>query len=150
MCFPFYEYDYLFDSTGLSDYWVGSISGGDFDGDGGRYLDWCATNDGEWFWVCLSLLWCCFRWFFFRSPVQSADVRFQSESAENYAGYDVQSAGDLDGDGRDELLISEAIANTDGGSNAGKTYLIWGSSLNGTSPFVLSDADYLFYWGKCQ
>ena len=66
------------------------------------------------------------------------------ESAGDRAGHDVEGGGDLDGDGRGDILIS-AYANDSGGSNAGRTYAIMGISIptEGGS-MTLSMADYSF------
>ena len=45
------------------------------------------------------------------------------ENSEDYAGVSVSSAGDVDGDGLDDLLVG-ASGNDDGGINAGKAYLL--------------------------
>ena len=137
------NYDYRIQGSGFSDYWIGAISGGDFDNDGlgdiligapqitgsgagYAYLFFGANLGGS---VSLS--------------VASADIIFNGETAGDYAGHDVRNAGDIDGDGSDDILIS-AILNSDGASDAGKVYLILGSSLNGVSTFELVDADYSF------
>ena len=52
-----------------------------------------------------------------------ADYSFVGEEASDGAGISVSSAGDVDGDGLDDLLVG-AHGNDDGGSAAGKTYLI--------------------------
>jgi hypothetical protein len=54
-----------------------------------------------------------------------ADCSFVGEDSGNYAGWSVSSAGDVDGDGLDDLLVG-AHHNEDGGVNAGKAYLILG------------------------
>ncbi len=51
--------------------------------------------------------------------------------------------GDVDGDGLADILIG-AFGNGDGGSAAGKSYLILGSSLGSTSILDLSLVDYSF------
>jgi hypothetical protein len=54
-----------------------------------------------------------------------ADAKLEGEAAEDAAGYAVASAGDLDGDGYDDLLIT-APSHDGAGSNAGAAYVIYG------------------------
>ncbi len=68
---------------------------------------------------------------------------FSGENEGDLAGGEVASAGDVDGDGRDDLLIS-GYRNDDGGDKAGKIYLILASSLGAESDISLADADYAF------
>jgi hypothetical protein len=75
--------------------------------------------------------------------LSTADYSFIGENDGDYLGHSLSSAGDVDGDGKDDILIG-ANYNDDGGSNAGKTYLILGSSLGSTSTIDLSTADYSF------
>jgi hypothetical protein len=75
--------------------------------------------------------------------LSNADYSFVGENARDIAGYSVSSAGDVDGDGLDDLLVG-AHLNDDGGDSAGKAYLILGASLSGTSTIDLSNADYSF------
>jgi hypothetical protein len=72
-----------------------------------------------------------------------ADASFVGENAGDLSGYSVASAGDVDGDGLDDLLIG-AYHNDDGGSDAGKTYLFFGSTVASGGPFDLSLADASF------
>jgi hypothetical protein len=72
-----------------------------------------------------------------------ADYSFVGENSDDYAGQHVSSAGDVDGDGLDDILIG-APSNDDGGDMAGKAYLILGSSLGASSEIDLSLADYSF------
>ncbi|MFA6028197.1 MAG: integrin alpha, partial [Patescibacteria group bacterium] len=54
-------------------------------------------------------------------------VKFTGEAATNYAGRVVAAAGDVNGDGYDDILIG-ADGNTEGGENAGATYLVYGQA----------------------
>ncbi len=53
-----------------------------------------------------------------------ADAVFIAEAAEDAVGYSVAGAGDVDGDGFDDLLVG-AVFNDQGGDMAGKSYLIY-------------------------
>jgi hypothetical protein len=55
----------------------------------------------------------------------------------------VASAGDVDGDGKDDVLIG-APYNDDAGVNAGKAYLFLASSIGTGGSYSLGDADYAF------
>ena len=78
-----------------------------------------------------------------RNELCVADYHLVGEAAANVAGWSVASAGDVDADGYDDLLVS-AHWNNDGGSKAGKIYLLLGASLGGASTLDLSTADYAF------
>ena len=71
-----------------------------------------------------------------------ADAAFVGENDGDHAGYSVASAGDVNGDGKADILIG-APGNGDGGANAGKAYLLLGRA---TWPALLglSDADASF------
>jgi hypothetical protein len=55
--------------------------------------------------------------------LSAADASFVGENAGDQSGHSVSSAGDVDGDGLDDLLIG-AWTNYAAGSDAGKTYLL--------------------------
>jgi hypothetical protein len=55
----------------------------------------------------------------------SADARLIGEAATDYAGFSVSGAGDVDGDGFDDLLVG-AFGNDTGGVEAGTAYLVLG------------------------
>ena len=75
--------------------------------------------------------------------LSDADYSFVGENSDDQLGRSVSSAGDVDGDGLDDLLVG-AVGNNDGGESAGKAYLILGSSLGSASDIDLSDTDYSF------
>jgi len=75
--------------------------------------------------------------------LSAADTSFTGENASDYSGYSVASAGDVDGDGLDDLLIG-ARYNDDGGSNAGKTYLVLAASITAGTSISLSQAHAAF------
>jgi len=61
-------------------------------------------------------------------PLSGADAIFLGESDGDNAGFRVSTAGDVDGDGYDDLLIT-AIYNDAGGADAGAAYLFYGGGL---------------------
>ena len=50
------------------------------------------------------------------------------QSANDYSGRSVASAGDVNGDGFDDLIVGADGANAAGGGNAGKSYVVFGTS----------------------
>ncbi len=65
------------------------------------------------------------------------DAKLVGEGGGDWAGMDVSGAGDVDGDGHDDLLVG-AVGNTEGGSNAGAAYVVMGPA---TGTVDLSRAD---------
>jgi hypothetical protein len=74
---------------------------------------------------------------------EDADYVLSGEAGGDYAGTSVSSAGDVDGDGLADILVGAPVENS-GGSVAGATYLVLGSSLGSTVQISLADADYKF------
>lgn len=77
------------------------------------------------------------------NSLSRAEYSFTGESAEDYAGQKVASAGDVDGDGLGDFLVSSA-GNDEAGDRAGKAYLVLGASLDGRRARSLGTADYAF------
>ena len=78
--------------------------------------------------------------------------------ASDYSGYAVSSAGDVNGDGFDDILIGAFGANKTGAVGAGESYVVFGKSqgfaasfdlagLNGSNGFVLTGIDASDYSG---
>ncbi len=64
---------------------------------------------------------------------------------EDYTGGAVSSAGDVDNDGQDDILVGGPYY--DGGQDGpvyGRAYLVLGASLGSTTEIDLTDADYFF------
>ena len=70
-------------------------------------------------------------------------MEFLGEDSYDRSGYSVSSAGDVDGDGLGDILIG-AYRNDDGATDVGKTYLMYGSTIQGGGSFNLSSADAVF------
>ncbi len=58
----------------------------------------------------------------------SASITISGAAASESSGISVSSAGDVDGDGYDDLLVGADNATTANGSSSGRTTLIWGSA----------------------
>ncbi|MXP27194.1 hypothetical protein GRI39_14335, partial [Altererythrobacter indicus] len=54
----------------------------------------------------------------------------QGDAAGDELGVSVSSAGDIDGDGYDDLIVGANLGD-DGGTNAGEAYIIYGSAMYG-------------------
>jgi Ca2+-binding RTX toxin-like protein len=59
----------------------------------------------------------------------------------DFSGYSVSDAGDINGDGIDDLIISAANATANGKSNAGQSYVIFGSDGGFNASFDLNSLD---------
>jgi Ca2+-binding RTX toxin-like protein len=62
-------------------------------------------------------------------------------SSYDFSGYSVSDAGDINGDGIDDLIISAANATANGKSNAGQSYIIFGSDGEFNASFDLNSLD---------
>ena len=67
-------------------------------------------------------------------------LAFNGGGSGREAGTSVSSAGDINGDGIDDLIISDPRATTYGGYSTGASYVVLGGGITGTSGVVeLSD-----------
>lgn len=77
------------------------------------------------------------------SNLADADASFHGEAVGDEAGWDVQDAGDVDGDGYDDFLIG-AWYNDQNGEDAGKMYVIKGKSSSWQQNVSLAEIDEYF------
>jgi len=71
-----------------------------------------------------------------------ADVVLGGELAHDHAGFSVATAGDVDGDGYDDILVG-APGHDEGGSASGVTYLVRGSENLISSSLLQADARFV-------
>ena len=76
----------------------------------------------------------------------NVDASFLGESGSDKAGVSVAGAGDVNGDGYDDILIG-ALGDDDGGEDAGQAYLILGKATGWSRDTDLANADASF-WGE--
>ena len=81
----------------------------------------------------------------YNSPIQLSDITdsnsgfvIHGEAAGDNSGWSVSGAGDVNGDGLDDLIIGAYGADPDGKSGAGKSYVVFGKKEN-NSPIKLSE-----------
>jgi hypothetical protein len=63
------------------------------------------------------------------------------EAASDYSGSNVSSAGDFNGDGFADVIVSATYADANGNANAGKTYVIYGKNTPFSATISLASAD---------
>ena len=78
-----------------------------------------------------------------------SDLVLTGEAEDNYFGSSVAGAGDLNGDGYDDLVVS-APGNNAAGSNAGRAYIFrGGANMDGAADVVLTGAKANDTFGRC-
>jgi hypothetical protein len=80
------------------------------------------------------------------ADLSNANASFIGEDIGDYCGYSVDGAGDVNGDGYDDILIG-AYGDDDGGTSAGQTYLFFGKASGWAMNKDLSQANASF-WGE--
>ena len=107
-------------------------SAGDLNGDGfddliigARYGDSNATNAGETY-VVLGKAGGFGAAFDLSSLDGTSGFRLDGNGIRAQSGFDVASAGDIDGDGFDDLIIGAPFADPDGKIDAGASYVLFG------------------------
>ena len=89
----------------------------------------------------------------------SNGFRIDGIDSGDYSGVSVSDAGDINGDGFDDILVGAYSADPDGQSEAGESYVVFGSgstfsaavdlaTLDGTNGFRLDGVDALDYSGE--
>ncbi|MCP4871392.1 MAG: hypothetical protein GY898_22000 [Proteobacteria bacterium] len=71
--------------------------------------------------------------------LSDAHAQIQGEEGLDFSGTSMTGVGDVDGDGRDDLVIG-AFGNNEAGQNAGKVYFVPGSALTTGGVLNLDDA----------
>ncbi|MBF0463377.1 MAG: FG-GAP repeat protein, partial [Magnetococcales bacterium] len=71
----------------------------------------------------------------------STGFRLDGVTAGDQSGYSVNSAGDINGDGFDDLIVGAAIASPSGITRAGASYVIFGKATGSNSAINLSSLD---------
>ena len=69
-----------------------------------------------------------------------ADYRLSGENAGDWAGYSLAPAGDVDGDGRGDLLVG--VPTQPPGTQDDRAYLVLGKSFEGEREIALEDTDF--------
>ncbi len=78
-----------------------------------------------------------------KGTLKHAEYKLAGEKLRDYAGFWVSTAGDVDSDGLDDVLVG-AYGDDEGGSLAGAAYLLLGRSLGQSTRVDLADADHKF------
>ncbi len=88
---------------------------------------------------------------YYGGPVMdvTADATLTGAAANDYFGLSVAGAGDVNGDGYDDIIVG-AYGNDAGGSSAGRAYVYWGgSTVDTTADVTLTGAATGDLFGSC-
>jgi hypothetical protein len=119
---------------------INVASAGDVDGDG--YDDvlvgaWGDDSGGE----NAGAVYLQYGPFYGTIDLSTVDAKFVGEAAGDFVGYNTGCAGDVDGDGFDDILIG-AFQESGGGVSAGAAYLVYGPAY-GNIDLSLADAKFM-------
>ena len=84
------------------------------------------------------------------TDLSNADASFWGADVGEGSGYSVAGAGDVNGDGYDDILIGTSSASDYDGYLSGKTYLIFGKPAGWSLDTNLSTSDASFRWGNLR
>ena len=123
-------------------------AGGDVNGDG--YDDLLVGTQGLEEWTAQGKAYLLLGGAMQSGSLADATAIYEGEWAWDLAGYAVSSAGDLDGDGFDDILIGAPQRGSDEGLQAGTVYIIYGPSsgqiaLKGTENVIRGTTDAEFF-----
>ena len=68
----------------------------------------------------------------------ASGFRIDGAAANNFAGRSVAGAGDVNGDGRDDVVVGAEGADNNGRANSGSAYVVYGSSSTPAAPIDLA------------
>ncbi|NOX19613.1 MAG: hypothetical protein GXO87_15200 [Chlorobi bacterium] len=78
----------------------------------------------------------------------TADVTLSGEASVGYFGYSVSSAGDVNGDGYDDVIVGAYASNLPTGTDIGKAYIYYGgSSMDNTADVTMTGESANDYFG---
>ncbi len=72
------------------------------------------------------------------ASLESSGFRIDGAAADDLSGYSVASAGDVNGDGRADVIVGAPYANPSSGNDAGSSYVIYGAASPSNVNLALS------------
>ncbi|MCW5736589.1 MAG: FG-GAP repeat protein [Enhydrobacter sp.] len=70
------------------------------------------------------------------APRDARVLRLTGEAAHDFSGWSVSGAGDVNGDGRDDLVVGAPAADTNG-SSSGQAYVVFGTAVGQPLPYFI-------------